>query len=115
MVGNEAFIKCQGQCPSVNISLQTVNFTIPFNLLPIEGADVVLGIEWLRTSSSIQADFSIPIIAFTHQDQHITLQAKPNTIPTEASYHQFCQFLSTHAVASFHLLSMEHQPNPLSH
>jgi len=112
MVGNGAFIKCQGQCPSVNISLQTANFTIPFYLLPIEGVDVVLGIEWLRTLGSIQADFSIPNIAFTHQDQHITLQAKPNPIPTGASYHQFRQFLSTRAMASLHLLSMEHQPNP---
>jgi len=45
MVGNEAFIQCQGICPLVGISLQTSTFTIPFYLLPIEGADVVLGIE----------------------------------------------------------------------
>jgi len=66
MVGNGAFIQCQGICPLLNISLQTSTFTIHFYLLPIEGADVVLGIEWLRTLGPIQADFSIPSIAFTH-------------------------------------------------
>jgi len=66
MVGNGAFITCQGISPSVQISLQTTLFTIPFYLLPIEGVDVVLGIEWLRTLGPIQADFAIPSIAFTH-------------------------------------------------
>jgi len=45
IVGNEAFIKCQEICLLVYISLQTSSFTIPFYLLPIEGVDVVLGID----------------------------------------------------------------------
>jgi len=107
MVGNGAFINYQGLCPSVNISFQDSTFCIPFYLLPIEGADVVLGIEWLRTLGPITSDFSIPSIAFTHHNQHITLQATTTTLATPASYHQFCQFLSIHAVASIHLLFME--------
>ena len=60
MVGNSAFITCQGICSSVQISLQTPGFIILFYLLPIECADVVLGIEWLRTLGPIQTYFAIP-------------------------------------------------------
>jgi len=65
MVGNGTFIKCQGICPLVDISLQKSTFTIPFYLLPIEVADV-LGIDWLSTFESIKEDFSVPNIA-NHQ------------------------------------------------
>ena len=116
MVGNGAFIKCQGICPVVDISLQNSTFTIPFYLLPIEGADVVLGIEWLSTLGSIQADFSIPSIAFTHNQQHITLQASNSTALSTTTYHQFCHYLSTNSIASLHLLLVEptNSPTPIT-
>jgi len=125
MVGNGAFIQCQGICPTVDISLQTSTFSIPFYLLHIEGADVILGIEWLRTLGPIKVDFSIPSIAFTHYNQQITLQATIQSTPTPTTYHQSCHYLSTISIASFHLISIDfarpspyqlhnHLQNPLS-
>ena len=108
MVGN-AFIKCQGICPLVDISLQNFTFTIPFHLLPIEGADVVLGVEWLSTLGSIQANFSIPSVEFTHNNQHITLQAAHSPNPSATTYHQFCHYLSNNSIASLHILSVDTQ------
>ena len=69
MVGNGAFIQCQGISPLVDISLQTFTFTTHFYLLSIEGTYVVLGIEWLCNLRPIEANFSIPNIAFTYQNQ----------------------------------------------
>jgi len=89
MVRNDAFIQCQGISPSVDIFLQTSTFTIPFYLLPIEGTDVVLGIERLHTIGPIQADFSIPSITFTHQNQQITLQASTTSNSTQTTYTNF--------------------------
>ncbi|KAL0444686.1 UNVERIFIED_CONTAM: hypothetical protein Slati_2191300 [Sesamum latifolium] len=48
-VGNGASIPCSGLCPAVPIAIQQQSFCIPFYLLPIHGADVVLGVEWLQT------------------------------------------------------------------
>jgi len=112
VVGNGAFIQCQGICPLVDISLQTSTFTIPFYLLPIEGADVVLGIEWLRTLGPIHTGFSIPYIAFTHQNQKITLQDAHPSTTTSTTYHQLCQYLSTNSIASLHLLLIDNNPIP---
>ena len=54
-----------------------------FFLPPIEGVDVVSGIEWLCILGPIKADFSIPSITFNHQNQHITLQATTISTPTQ--------------------------------
>ena len=85
----------------------TSTFTIPFYLLSIEGADVVLGIEWLRTLGPIKTDFSIPSIAFNQQNQLVTLQTATTSTPTQTSYHQFFQYISTNSIASLHLLSID--------
>ena len=94
-------------CPSINIALQNTTFTIPLYLLPIEGVDFVLGIDWLCTLGPITTDLSIPSTAFNHLNQHITLKATTPTTPTPTTYHQFCQLLSTKAMTSLHLLSID--------
>nr|GFB48119.1 Ty3/gypsy retrotransposon protein [Tanacetum cinerariifolium] len=43
MVGNGNHVHCEGFCQSVVLNLQNTSFTIPFFVLPIEGANVVLG------------------------------------------------------------------------
>ncbi|GJZ65324.1 ty3-gypsy retrotransposon protein, partial [Tanacetum coccineum] len=64
MVGNGHFIHCSEYCSDVTLQLQKTKFTIPFFVLPVEGADVVLGISWLGALGTITADFSIPQISF---------------------------------------------------
>lgn len=60
MVANGSKLQCSGLCPKVPITLQGKLFLIPFYLIPIEGVDVVLGMEWLRTLGPLMANFSIP-------------------------------------------------------
>lgn len=112
MVGNGARIHCSGFCPNVPISLQNNLFYIPFHLLPIEGADVVLGMEWLRTLGLISAEFSIPSISFNHNNHTITLTGDPPRQPEPSTYHQLCQLLHTNAVASLHLLTYTPSTKP---
>jgi predicted aspartyl protease len=105
MVGNGTHIQCSGLCPSVPITLQHNLFHIPFYLIPIEGADVVLGMEWLRNLGEIRADFSIPSISFIYNNNTITLTGDTTSIPQHASFHQICHLLHTDSVAALHLLS----------
>ncbi|GJT64869.1 ty3-gypsy retrotransposon protein [Tanacetum coccineum] len=55
MVGNGQFIHCSEYCSDVTLQLQKTKFTIPFFVLPVEGADVVLGISWLGALGTITA------------------------------------------------------------
>ncbi|XP_058753077.1 uncharacterized protein LOC131626262 [Vicia villosa] len=107
MVGNGSHLQCEGICNNVQIFLQNKPFTLPFYLLPIEGADIVLGMAWLRTLGPIQADFSIPSLTFQHQNTPLTLTGDPSSTPTNTTFHQLRQLIHTDAIASFHLLLME--------
>nr|GEY60117.1 Ty3/gypsy retrotransposon protein [Tanacetum cinerariifolium] len=48
MVGNGNHIHCDEFCQTVVLNLQNTSFTIPFFVLPIEGANVVLEVHYLR-------------------------------------------------------------------
>ncbi|XP_058726761.1 uncharacterized protein LOC131598148 [Vicia villosa] len=104
MVGNGSKLSCSGICQHVPIKLQNNSFSIPFHLFPIEGADVVLGMEWLRTLGPLMADFSIPKISFTHNNTTTTITGDPKTHISPSSYNQFCHLLHTDSIASLHLL-----------
>ncbi|XP_058761394.1 uncharacterized protein LOC131634786 [Vicia villosa] len=104
MVGNGSKLSCSGVCPKVPIKLQHNSFSIPFHLLPIEGADVVLGMEWLRTLGPLMADFSIPKISFTHNNNNITITGDNQTLIQPSSYNNFCHLIQNDSIASIHLL-----------
>ncbi|XP_058733853.1 uncharacterized protein LOC131605523 [Vicia villosa] len=104
MVGNGSKLQCSGLCSKVPITLQDQLFIIPFYLIPIEGADVVLGMEWLRTLGPIVADFSIPEISFTYESKQITIQGDATQTPSPSTFTQLCHLLHTDSVASMHLL-----------
>ncbi|XP_058775591.1 uncharacterized protein LOC131649859 [Vicia villosa] len=114
MVGNGSHLQCEGICNQVEISLQNKPFTLPFYLLPIEGADIVLGMAWLRTLGPIQADFSIPSLTFQHQNRPITLTGDPSSKPMHTTFHQLRQLIHTDSIASFHLLLLEPMDKPLN-
>ncbi|XP_058742349.1 uncharacterized protein LOC131614818 [Vicia villosa] len=110
MVGNGSKLNCSGLCQQVPLTLQDNLFTISFHLLPIEGADIVLGMEWLRTLGPLMADFSIPKLSFTYNDNDITITGDSKTLPTPSSFHQICHLLHNDSIASLHLLIC--QPTP---
>lgn len=113
MVGNDSKLSCTRLCPQVPITLQNNLFLIHFHLLPLEGADVVLGMKWLRTLGPITVDFYIPKISFTYQNNAITITGDPKSLPTHSTYNKFCYLLHTDSIASIHLLL--YQPSNENH
>ncbi|CAI9294236.1 unnamed protein product [Lactuca saligna] len=109
MVGNGQHIQCQGFCPNVHLQLPHSRFQVPIFILPVEGADVILGITWLSTLGRLSADFSIPEITFMHDGKACTLTGEswsqhvsPNTLSS---------LLRQGTIASLHTLN--YSPTPL--
>ena len=44
MIGNGQKLECQGHCKNVKISIQNFTFSTTFHVLPIQAANVVLGV-----------------------------------------------------------------------
>ncbi|XP_019450597.1 PREDICTED: uncharacterized protein LOC109352871 [Lupinus angustifolius] len=121
MVGNGAHIYCTGLCSNTPVRMQNQLFHIPLYLLPIKGADIVLGIEWLRTLGPVTSDFAIPSMTFRVGNDTITLQGDNASPILPSSLHQLTRFLSTDSIASLHtilflpILPTTHLPQQTTH
>ncbi|GJS67859.1 ty3-gypsy retrotransposon protein [Tanacetum coccineum] len=109
MVGNGQFIQCSEYCSDVQLQLQKTKFQIPFFVLPVEGADVILGISWLGALGTITADFSVPQISFVKDGNQCTLRGEPRTQQVSSS--SLSTMLKHDSIAAIHTLTMEPQPH----
>ena len=71
-------ISCKGRCIGVQVRIQGVTLDIDFYLLPLEGYEVVLGAQWLRTLGMIEWDFSKLLMRFQYGGKKISLQGMSN-------------------------------------
>lgn len=106
MVGNGDRLTCNGLCPQVPLKIQDHTFTIPCYLIAIEGADVVLGLDWLSTLGPISADFATSSLSFKYHNAPITLTANHSANAHLSSYNTLQHLSHTNSIASCHLLSI---------
>jgi len=66
MVGNDQQLECRWLCEAVTIDLQIASFTVDLYVLPIAGANVILGIQWLQSLGPVLADYNTLTIQFFH-------------------------------------------------
>ncbi|RWV86603.1 hypothetical protein GW17_00051488 [Ensete ventricosum] len=52
-VANSQILKCNQKCPRVKLILQEQDVVADFFLLPLDGVDIVLGIDWLSTIEDV--------------------------------------------------------------
>ncbi|PNY06477.1 hypothetical protein L195_g002943, partial [Trifolium pratense] len=105
-VGNGDTITCSGSCPQVPIFVAEALFEVPFLVLPIHGADVVLGVQWLSSLGPFLADYSVPCIQFCHNHRPITIIGDTSSTPTHASFAQFTRYVDTDSIESIHSISV---------
>ncbi|KAK0581846.1 hypothetical protein LWI29_018689 [Acer saccharum] len=74
LVASGERLESPGQCLNVPIKLQRVTFIIDFFILPLEGFDIVLGTQWLRTLGSIEWNFEKLYMSFLWDSKKVTLK-----------------------------------------
>lgn len=70
-IGNGDFLRCNKKCVAVTLKLQGHTFTMDLFILPIQGVDVVLGIQWLEMLGPVLTDYKQLTMDFTWQHQHL--------------------------------------------
>ena len=58
MIGNGQKLHCERLCQGVAMEIQGYSFVTSFYVLPIQGADLVLGVQWLQELGPITIDYS---------------------------------------------------------
>lgn len=104
MVGNGQIITCTGYCSEVNLQIQKSTFKIPFFIMPIEVADLVLGISWLGSLGRLTADFSVPEISFIKYGSMVIFKGD---IGSTGSPSSLSTLIRQGLIASFHTLTMQ--------
>ena len=99
-IGNDDFLLCRFQCLQVPLVIQGHTFKLDFYILPIEGPNIVLGIQWLQHLGKISIDYRAMTMEFCWESNPVILRGGPIQTPNMISLHQFHALLSKDVVHS---------------
>ncbi|GAU31589.1 hypothetical protein TSUD_54120 [Trifolium subterraneum] len=108
LVGNAEELQCTTLCPQIPLLLGSHQFTVDLFVLPISGAELVLGVQWLKTLGPIITDYDKLTMSFCKEGQQVLLTGVPKASPEEANIHQLQRLLSTNAIDTFFHLQLLH-------
>lgn len=74
VVGNDNELACHQLCSGVVISIQGLTFSVDLHVLPLCGADLVLGVQWLKSLGPILTDYNDLTLKFIHDGKIIELK-----------------------------------------
>ncbi|XP_028208461.1 uncharacterized protein LOC114391685 [Glycine soja] len=106
MVGNGAHLKCDGLCTDVPLTVVEHCFVVSLYVLPIQGVDIVLGVQWLQTLGPFVFDYIIPSMQFYHNGVLVTLHGTTSPSLSLATLPQLNRMIHTESVATIHTITM---------
>ncbi|XP_038687486.1 uncharacterized protein LOC119986865 [Tripterygium wilfordii] len=88
-IGNGEVIKCNRLCQEVAVELPGLTITQDYYPFAIGGADLVLGIKWLASLNTVQANWNEMFLIFHLKGKKYKLQGVPHKTQAEASFQYF--------------------------
>lgn len=115
MIGNDSTIDCDAKCTTIPIIIQGCTFNVDLFQLPIGNADIVLGVQLLKTLGPVTTEYSTLTMSFSLQDQLTSLRADVPILPCLASAQQLKRLAQTHSIAAlYHITSLLDTTPPLT-
>ena len=117
LVGNGNEVVCSQVCLAVTIHLQGHSFTVDLHVLPLCGADIVLGVQWLKSLGPVLTDYNDLTMKFLHQGQLIELKGTTDMHLLAVSPPQLRHMLQTQSVSEFFHIRVcpPTSPSPTTH
>lgn len=88
-IGNGEIIRCNQICRNVSVQLPDLKIVQDFYPFSIGGADVVLGIKWLASLNTIQANWNKMFMIFYLDGKKYKLQGLPPNVRAGVSFHSY--------------------------
>lgn len=114
LVGNGEELPCCQLCHQIHVQIEPHLFLVDLYVLPLSGAELVLGVEWLKSLGPVLTDYNPLTLSFLHEGQVVQLQGVSKPGPKEASLHQLKRLVSTQAIDTMLQLHLI-EPAPHSH
>ncbi|XP_040872598.1 uncharacterized protein [Glycine max] len=112
MIGNGQHLVCSHMCPRVSITIQGAQFTVDLYVLPIAGANVVLGVQWLKSLGPILTDYTTLCMQFFHEGRLVQLNGDRDASLHMLTLPQFRRFCRRHEDALYLHVSMTSSETP---
>ncbi|MCH84334.1 hypothetical protein A2U01_0005166, partial [Trifolium medium] len=91
----------EGVIKKLPIEVQGHKLEVPVFLLPVAGADVILGASWLATLGSHVADYAALTLNIFLNGKFVTLTGETTTASASAQFHHFKRLHTTDAIAEY--------------
>lgn len=94
-IGNGQSLNCGCICSNTVLNIQNNQFYLDLYVLPIQGADIVLGVQWLEQLGPITLYYKHLSMSFSYNNQLIHLTGETFVSPIPISHHQLKRQLLT--------------------
>ncbi|KAJ1428448.1 Retrotransposon gag domain [Sesbania bispinosa] len=108
VVGNDHTLVAEGLIRELEVKIQGHSIKLLVYLLPVAGADLVLGAAWLATLGPYISDYSTLTIKFYVGDHFITWYGERPQLPRPTQFHYLRRMTNTHAISE--LFTLQFQP-----
>ena len=117
LVSNGSEVECSQICMVVPVITQDRTFTVDLHVLPLSGADIVLGVQWLRSLGPVLTDYNHLTMKFIHEGQLVELRGDSDIHSLAVSPPQLRSLLQTQSASElFHIrISSSQQSSPTHH
>ncbi|XP_061356960.1 uncharacterized protein LOC133301350 [Gastrolobium bilobum] len=105
-VGNGDTLQCFGLCLAVPVQLAGHIFHIDLFVLPLHGADIVLGAQWLRQLSPVTFDYRLLTLSFHFNSEPVTLHGYTPPMSTPITSSTVRRHLATSSIATLYHLHL---------
>ena len=109
LVGNGNSLVAEGLVKQLEVMVQGHSLKLLVYLLPIAGADLVLGATWLATLGPHVSDYSQLTLKFYKDNQFVTLRGDHPKLLSPAQFNQLRRMNHTHVIAKVFTLQNKQQ------
>ncbi|KAI4328586.1 hypothetical protein L6164_020926 [Bauhinia variegata] len=104
MVGSGHELGCHSFCPQVPITIKDHTYHMDLYLLPLFGADIVLGVQWMKSLGPVLTDYNTLSMKFIRDGHIVELVSQSFDTPSEINYKQIKRMVDNESiVALFHI------------
>lgn len=112
MIGNGHNMQTEGRVQKLKVNVQKQELIIPVYLLPVVGADLILGSPWLATLGPHVADYAEKVLKFFSNGRFICLQGDKSASPASAQLHQLIRMQETDAILEWFTIQVIKPEDP---
>lgn len=107
LVGDGNTLQVEGKVEPLSIKIQECNLSIPVYLLPIVGAEVIIGASWLATLGAHIMDYRKLSLQFFCGNRFVNLMGEREHGPQPTSIHQLHRLSSVKSIAECYQMTVE--------